>query len=261
MADPRMTQNPAKLSEEIGDVLQTIRRLIADDDALTAARAKLAVARNDVQHEDSADFLARRHGGNAALARELVRHEPKVVQPAPMSQAALIAEFMRPQAEPVQPQPEPEPEPLRLDQQRRVAEPAPMPVFLRRVPDVAPEPAPQAEPEPAPVAKAPRRFFWSVKPAPAEQVATPANDPQPQPQPEFVGYVQEPEQVAPEPLPEPEPVAQAQTVDDLDELRDLLREMVRAELHGALGERFSANIRAVIRREVAEAIDAQVARL
>ena len=38
-------------------------------------------------------------------------------------------------------------------------------------------------------------------------------------------------------------------------IRELLREMVQDELNGALGERFSANLRAVIRREVAAAID------
>ncbi len=44
-------------------------------------------------------------------------------------------------------------------------------------------------------------------------------------------------------------------------IRELLREMVQEELHGELGQRFSRNLRAVIRREVAAAIDEHLERL
>lgn len=40
-----------------------------------------------------------------------------------------------------------------------------------------------------------------------------------------------------------------------------LQEMIKAELLGELGERFSRNLRVVIRREVAAAIDAQIDRI
>ena len=36
---------------------------------------------------------------------------------------------------------------------------------------------------------------------------------------------------------------------------DLLREMIQEELQGEMGQRFSRNLRAVIRREIAAAID------
>lgn len=69
MSDPRLSQNAARLSEDIGDVLSAIRRLIAEDEALTSARGGPAETAID---EDAGDFLARRYGGNAALARRLV---------------------------------------------------------------------------------------------------------------------------------------------------------------------------------------------
>ncbi|MDB6176043.1 hypothetical protein PAF17_00800 [Paracoccus sp. Z330] len=46
-----------------------------------------------------------------------------------------------------------------------------------------------------------------------------------------------------------------------DEIRALLRDMIQEEMHGELGQRFSRNLRAVIRREVAAAIDEQLDRL
>lgn len=44
-------------------------------------------------------------------------------------------------------------------------------------------------------------------------------------------------------------------------IRELLREMIQEELLGELGQRFSRNLRAVIRREVAVAIDDHLDRL
>ena len=43
--------------------------------------------------------------------------------------------------------------------------------------------------------------------------------------------------------------------EEMAQLRILLREMVREELQGEMGERFSGNLRAVIRREVADSLD------
>ncbi|MGP9803993.1 hypothetical protein [Paracoccus sp. NSM] len=62
-------------SDDLGETLYNIRRMIAEDDALAAARDRLQLLRDQVEHEDSAEFLARRHGGNAALARQLAGAE------------------------------------------------------------------------------------------------------------------------------------------------------------------------------------------
>ena len=43
--------------------------------------------------------------------------------------------------------------------------------------------------------------------------------------------------------------------EEMAQLRSLLREIVREELQGEMGERFSSNLRAVIRREVADSLD------
>lgn len=67
------------ISEDIGDVLGAIRRLIAEDEALVSARDRLkgagashlAEVPADPEAEDPAETLARRYGGNAALARQL----------------------------------------------------------------------------------------------------------------------------------------------------------------------------------------------
>lgn len=74
MAEPT-PQSAARLSEDIGDVLTAIRRLIADDEALSKSRDKLRSDRSAAIDEDAAEFLARRYGGNAALARRLARHD------------------------------------------------------------------------------------------------------------------------------------------------------------------------------------------
>lgn len=73
MADPRFRVSAR--SEDLGETLCNIRRMIAEDDALAAARDRLQMLRDQVAHEDPAEFLARRHGGNAALARQLAGAE------------------------------------------------------------------------------------------------------------------------------------------------------------------------------------------
>ena len=67
MADPWTEAAPGP--DDLADVLNAIRRLLAEDEAGKAARAP----RPDVIDEDAAEFLARRHGGNAALARNMAR--------------------------------------------------------------------------------------------------------------------------------------------------------------------------------------------
>lgn len=74
MSDARLPQDAARLSEDIGDVLSAIRRLIAEDEALSLARDRIGAGHADARRaidEDAAEFLARRHGGNAALARRM----------------------------------------------------------------------------------------------------------------------------------------------------------------------------------------------
>ena len=74
--------------------------------------------------------------------------------------------------------------------------------------------------------------------------------------------------VTPEPAPEPQPVWQAPEAAGLDladdtqfideeALRDLVAEIVRSELQGALGERITRNVRKLVRREIHRALTAQ----
>lgn len=75
MAEPT-PQSAARLSEDINDVLGAIRRLIADDEALNSTRDRLRGMGQGAERlidEDGAEFLARRYGGNAELARNLVQ--------------------------------------------------------------------------------------------------------------------------------------------------------------------------------------------
>lgn len=67
MADPRT--EAAAGADDLTDVLGAIRRLLAEDEATKFA----PTPRTGVINEDAAEFLARRHGGNAALARHMVR--------------------------------------------------------------------------------------------------------------------------------------------------------------------------------------------
>lgn len=93
MSDPRASQNAARLSEDIGDVLSAIRRLIAEDEALAADGAQ--GARPTAINEDAGDFLARRYGGHSALARRLAttgQAEPSIYrQPAHLAEVVAGA--------------------------------------------------------------------------------------------------------------------------------------------------------------------------
>lgn len=286
MADPRASQNAARLSEDIGDVLTAIRRMIADDDALSSARERVRVERTDLIQDSAGDFLARRYGSNAALARQMV--EP-ATRPAPVEPAAsAVPEFiLRGKPEVV---PAANTAPLRLEAERRIEEPEAPKVsgwraWLRPEPrDPAPAPAPVAPaavaPAPAPVNAAPvvadggddddfaDAFDWKARmrpeldePAPAAAVKAVEH--------RLSGWALPPE-VGPDTVAQlaaeaeafdVEMQAHAAVEDDANQvIRDLLREMVQEELNGELGERFSANLRAVIRREVAAAIEAQLDR-
>lgn len=298
MADPRLSQNAARLSEDIGDVLSAIRRMIADDDALSSARDGIRAGRSGLVQDDAGEFLARRYGGNAALARQMVETAEAVrpaapvaaPAPAPVAQVALVAPEREesPQVPAFILRPAPQPvanvAPLRLGAERRIAEPEQAKpsgwrAWLR---PEARETAPQPDPAPAP---APIRFEQVVQDSGED-----ADD--------FAEAFDWKARMRPE-LDEPAPVAAAKPVDqrpsgwtltpepaidpvaelaaaadafdaeikaqaDLEateqDIRDMLREMVQEELNGELGQRFSANLRAVIRREVAAAIDAQLDR-
>ena len=123
MTDPRFRVSAR--SEDLGETLYNIRRMIAEDDALAAARDRLQLLRDQVEHEDSAEFLARRHGGNAALARQLAGAEiasdlmgpAPVADPAPVDAWPLGSLANAPDA----PRPVPlRPEPARNDLPRRL---------------------------------------------------------------------------------------------------------------------------------------------
>ena len=292
MADPRFSQNAARLSEDIGDVLTAIRRMIADDDALSSARDNIRSGRGDVVRDDAGEFLARRYGGNAALARQMVE---SVARPAPSpvepehAEAPAIPQFIlraRPDAAPVA-----NTSPLRLEAERRVEEPeAPKASGWRSW--LRPETrdaAPQVEPEPVPVRPAmptsfqqavedladdgddfAEAFDWKARMRPELDEPAPVKMTEAKPvEPRLSGWALPLQAVAVDPVAQlaaeaeafdAEMRAEADLNDEEQSIRELLREMVQEELNGELGQRFSANLRAVIRREIAAAIDAHLDR-
>ncbi|TBN36562.1 hypothetical protein EYE42_15460 [Paracoccus subflavus] len=291
MADPQMSQNAARLSEDIGDVLSAIRRMIADDDALSHARDRVRSERTsglaEVIPDDAGEFLARRHGGNAALARQMVetnaRPTPAPVIADPEIRPAIPHFILRPGPKvaapaPAAPVPAAEIAPLRVSAERRVDDtaaqkPSGWRAWLR------PEPV-----EPQAVAAKPADAFEKTMASPAEEDSddfAEAFDWKARMRPELDEPVQavgtacgtadqrlsgwaSPLDASSDPVArlaaeaaafDAEMLAQADARDEEQSIRDLLRDMVQDELNGELGERFSANLRAVIRREVAAAID------
>lgn len=311
MADPRMSQNAARLSEDIGDVLSAIRRMIADDDALSDARDRVRSERSGLIQDDAGDFLARRYGGDAALARQMVQTAARpapatladdsearpaipqfILRPAPAPAAAkgVVAKAPAPVSE----TPLAEVAPLRLGAERRIDEaPATRPsgwrAWLRSDPAETQAPSEPAAPplagtgiimgSPAgddgedfaeafdwkarmrPEIEAPVQAAVSV-PKGADQrlsgwvSASGASDPVARLAAEAAAF--DAEMQAQADL-EAAALAVTQQVED-QSIRELLRDMVQTELNGELGERFSANLRAVIRREVAAAIDTHLDR-
>ncbi|WP_347139738.1 hypothetical protein [Paracoccus sp. SSK6] len=284
MADPRFSQNAARLSEDIGDVLSAIRRMIADDDALSTARDGVRDDRNGLVQDDAGEFLARRYGGNAALARQLVgsagRPAPVAAEPAKAPAAAQSPICAKPEALPMA-----KVSPLRLGAERRIQEPeAPKAsgwrAWLRPEPREA---ARQVAPAPVPVAASvvqadhdigddaddfAEAFDWKARMRP--ELDEPAPFAALRQEQRLSGWTLPPE--APAAIDtvarlaaaaeafDAEMQAQAGIEETEQDIRDLLREMVQEELNGELGQRFSANLRAVIRREVAAAIEAQLDR-
>lgn len=282
MADPRPLPNAARLSEDIDDVLSAIRRMIADDEGLSAARLRAVKQQPALVQDDPAEFLARRYGGNAALARQLVENGARPLPGAapvqavqssapvplrlpiqqedakpedPASPPAAVQAtgwrgWLRPAARDAVAGPEPEVAaraslPEMGDDSDDFAEafewkarlrPAAAPVRVAEISRLAP--AEVEAPRMTETPGEPRRSGWAMaQPEPPVAVATPA-----------------PAASGDEP---PRPQALLQDAD----IRSLLRELVQNELNGELGVRFSANLRVVIRREVAAAIDAHLDRL
>ena len=288
MADPRFSQNAARLSEDIGDVLTAIRRMIADDDALSSARDSIRADRTGLVQDDAGEFLARRYGGNAALARQMVG---TAVRPAPAPAVEEVVEtppvpqfILRARPEVVPPA---DAAPLRLGAERRVEQPeTPKPSGWRSWlrPELR-EAAPQVEAAPAPAADSfsalvddsaededdfAEAFDWKARMRPEieepKPVALAAGKLSEQ---RASGWVMSPDHGAVDTVAhlaaeaaafDAEQRAVADADDEDRAIRELLREMVQEELNGELGQRFSANLRAVIRREIAAAIDAHLDR-
>lgn len=288
MADPRFSQNAARLSEDIGDVLTAIRRMIADDDALSSARDSIRADRTGLVQDDAGEFLARRYGGNAALARQMVE---TAVRPAPAPAVEEVVEtppvpqfILRARPEVVPPA---DAAPLRLGAERRVEQPeTPKPSGWRSWlrPELR-EAAPQVEAAPAPAADSfsalvddsaededdfAEAFDWKARMRPEiegpKPVALAAGKLSEQ---RASGWVMSPDHGAVDTVAhlaaeaaafDAEQRAVADADDEDRAIRELLREMVQEELNGELGQRFSANLRAVIRREIAAAIDAHLDR-
>ena len=288
MADPRFSQNAARLSEDIGDVLTAIRRMIADDDALSSARDSIRADRTGLVQDDAGEFLARRYGGNAALARQMVE---TAVRPAPAPAVEEVVEtppvpqfILRARPEVVPPA---DAAPLRLGAERRVEQPeTPKPSGWRSWlrPELR-EAAPQVDAAPAPAADSfsalvddsaededdfAEAFDWKARMRPEieepKPVALAAGKLSEQ---RASGWVMSPDHGAVDTVAhlaaeaaafDAEQRAVADADDEDRAIRELLREMVQEELNGELGQRFSANLRAVIRREIAAAIDAHLDR-
>ena len=357
MADPHRIATPRpsaqRLSEDIGDVLTAIRRLIAEDEALVTARNGVMQSRSDAaarlietpreEVEDPAEALARRYGGNAALARQmaqegsdlLTRH-PHVTEtdddtgsdtadsggdwplgdlanapnaPRPLAVADPIAEPHNDLARRIaatiadddadqdgdQP-PAPIWAPLKLvrptapqDDPAQVAQSTPPVAFdedydwkARMRPDPVEANAAAEDPGiPLPAAEQDEQPSDAAPAQPDEVVLTmpltPALDPQPLagfPLPFTVSPfgIDLPNRIAPDTSTDmtkaeaqSAPTEPESPVDVLSSeeqsIRELLREMIREELFGELGQRFSRNLRTVIRREVAVMIDDQLERL
>ncbi|WP_374301902.1 hypothetical protein [Paracoccus sp. (in: a-proteobacteria)] len=291
MADPRFSQNAARLSEDIGDVLTAIRRMIADDDALSTARDHIRAKHKGVVQDDAGDFLARRHGGNAALARQMVESSVRPLPspvPAEPAEAPAIPQFiLRARPETVA---KTNAAPLRLEAERRIEEAEAPKVsgwraWLRpEARDAGAEALPGPVPASPPASLRPEvlqdmaddaddfaeAFDWKARMRPELEVHVPAAPAEAKPvEQRLSGWAMSPQPLDADPVAllaaeaeafDAELRAAAEPEDKDQDIRDLLREMVQEELNGELGQRFSANLRAVIRREVASAIDAQLDR-
>ncbi|MBC9247288.1 hypothetical protein H4P12_11330 [Paracoccus sp. 11-3] len=317
MADPRLSQSATRLSEDIGDVLSAIRRMIAEDEALNSTRDRLRAERDaldslihsDTLHEDAGEFLARRYGGNAALARKMVgatdpRPANVIEESWPLGDSANASDAARPK------------QVLRHGQfDARTADPSAIHATVAPANDTAPLRLEQRVQQPEPTGDiTPKRGGWRswIRSEPRKSLDTAAKqaiEDSPNVEivltsaaQEFEGLVDDDSDFAeafdwksrmrPE-LPTtaaslPVDTSPQMSADDEDDkasslitevdagqgiaedeveasppqlnaddpaLRDLLREIIQEELQGEMGQRFSSNLRAVIRREVATVID------
>ena len=330
-------RNPgsAALSDEVGDVLTAIRRLIAEDEALTEAREQRQMLRGAAGGAEPAalaagETLAYRHGGHAALARrialanmtrpraiaqtmgesgeEMAAARFEHVAPAQMPDLIAAGDGMHPfEAEALSLGDDTPAEVAQADAGDFLLDPeqvealAPAgelhaPLQLRAADRVAPAMDAAAVPEGesdvqdnqdaaevSPVRKRPSRWARIGSPiGRRNRVEAVAMPPVVEADPVAAEVMDEPAQdaalavAAPEFAPAdqatltPEPAladaaAAFRAAGAGDEfelaLREVIREMIQEELHGELGQRFSLNLRSVIRREIADAIGDQLDRL
>lgn len=264
MADPRLSQNAARLSEEIGDVLSAIRRMIADDEALAAAHAPAPSDGAGLVQDDAGEFLARRYGGNAALARRMVESAGR---PALNVVPAAAVSSLRPDTEQPMAKPEaPKPSGWRAGTHPAASgsrmttdlKPAAVPTKSgAAIADIADDGDDFAE-----------AFDWKARMRPESDMPIVAAEAKSAEQRQS-GWVLPSKPVRIDQVAQLAAEAEAFDADAQAQamiggtdhgVRDLVRRMVREELNGELGQKFSANLRAVIRREVAAAIDAQMDR-
>jgi cell pole-organizing protein PopZ len=156
---------PAKAQEpSMEEILASIRRIIADDDATKPQKPEPAAAKPAPPPPPPPKPAA-------------------VAEPAAMSQDdidAMLSNFDQPAAAPPAPEPEPEPEADVLDLTESMAAPEPEPPAFRTIgtePDVMfaesePEPEPEPEPPPPPPPPPPRRAAQAARPAPASSAPT-----------------------------------------------------------------------------------------
>lgn len=334
-----------RLSEDINDVLAAIRKLIAEDEAMLASREQSLVEDDSVVDEDAAEFLARRYGGDAALARRLALSSELLKaaeqgllpdqDPAPVPDIAPApahpepAEDMAPDMPPdavLQAQPE-KPNLVRKMAQIASAAPAAKVPPFPPAPDIggasgtAQVPPLRLQPERRSPASASGWKFWqkpsASQPVVEEKPVLTERLPAASAGQDFSAVMDDsddfaeafdwkarmrPELIEPD-IPVPAEVALADQSEDValvedaaepDDLiatvaseavavqatemvgagltgmspeeeeqtiRELLRDMIQEELQGELGQRFSRNLRLVIRREVAAAIDDQLERM
>ena len=286
MAEPRriIPSRPSaqRLSDDIGDVLGAIRRLIAEDEALTSARDRLHDLRDrqpmalraiDNTPPDPGEALARRHGGNAALARALAGLSetrdlaesvadvqtadapPPDLPDAPADDfAALMADADHGAQNDLAQNDlarrlsatftsDGDSGPLRLEQ--------PLPVVEDRPVQGGPV-LPEAKATAASPVDFDENFDWKAHMRPDFP-----------PEPALDSWRGDSQPAAPEPA-DDRAIMGAQAVDPMNEeetIREWVREIIREELLGELGQRFSRNLRSLIRREVAVTIDDQLDRL
>jgi hypothetical protein len=237
-------QSAARLSEDIGDVLSAIRRLIADNHAPTA--------------------LPEDRIGDDGLSRSSLAG-PTVPMPDQIGDSRVRPLFVQRR--------------LRLDVTRRVdlgeASTAPIRIEPESKQPVSPQDSwTLDQPQPGHRDFADYReeddfadaFAWKGRAEPAGVAALP--EPVAQTANQTVMHPAMADTCA---VPEPHAAAMSNrgfAVEQVviaphgeHDLRDCLRAMIREELQGEFGQRFSSNLRALIRREVSVAIDQQLDRL